>query len=452
MTHPRGRDQRNLGASATKPAALDPLNPPTDGDATMVRWAAAVSSRLDLREGSSSDYEAHVTRRELDKHLADLGVPVPGVVSLPAQGTPGSGLGVQVVANGALKTMSLEDLAAKFSNTTYFSTLSKRIDDPARFDTVAKTVEDKVLAEIGAVAGAGTSAKAGDLTTTVAQAIAQIQGATASGLRELSYASLGLTSALTGQTVFKTSSSGALAGTGTGSTPALATGTTNAVLMTAAKFAIVTATDVLGTGGGQVNPTTPQASRLPFDVDADGVFLKSNIKVSTGKSTFNGSQSLGGLGTFAVVGNTTAGTDNGFYAQGVAGSGFYGGTATGIGVWGEASGAAGTGMVAKNTGGGVALSVQGAMTTSSTALVTNLNADKVDGKDAGNASGNVPISNGTVNANLNAEQWNGATQAGISTGASTATSTLTNKPGSASSNSWLSVVISGTTYYLQAWT
>ncbi|AQR93491.1 hypothetical protein [Clostridium saccharoperbutylacetonicum] len=38
---------------------------------------------------------------------------------------------------------------------------------------------------------------------------------------------------------------------------------------------------------------------------------------------------------------------------------------------------------------------------------TNLNADKVDGYDAGNSSGNIPVSNGVVNANLNADMVDG---------------------------------------------
>lgn len=41
--------------------------------------------------------------------------------------------------------------------------------------------------------------------------------------------------------------------------------------------------------------------------------------------------------------------------------------------------------------------------------VVNLNADKLDGKDAGNANGNVPINNGELNVNLNAEKVGGYT-------------------------------------------
>ena len=41
------------------------------------------------------------------------------------------------------------------------------------------------------------------------------------------------------------------------------------------------------------------------------------------------------------------------------------------------------------------------------ATLTGKNADMVDGYDAGNAAGNVPVSNGTVNANLNADKVGG---------------------------------------------
>lgn len=43
----------------------------------------------------------------------------------------------------------------------------------------------------------------------------------------------------------------------------------------------------------------------------------------------------------------------------------------------------------------------------STTKVTNLNADLLDGYHAGNASGNVPISNGTLNTNLNSDLLDG---------------------------------------------
>jgi hypothetical protein len=42
------------------------------------------------------------------------------------------------------------------------------------------------------------------------------------------------------------------------------------------------------------------------------------------------------------------------------------------------------------------------------ASIYNINVDKHDGFDAGNASGNVPVSNGTVNTNLNADMVDGS--------------------------------------------
>lgn len=38
---------------------------------------------------------------------------------------------------------------------------------------------------------------------------------------------------------------------------------------------------------------------------------------------------------------------------------------------------------------------------------TNLNADRVDGRHAGNSGGNIPVSNGSVNSNLNADRVDG---------------------------------------------
>jgi hypothetical protein len=52
------------------------------------------------------------------------------------------------------------------------------------------------------------------------------------------------------------------------------------------------------------------------------------------------------------------------------------------------------GVVAKNTGSGTALSVEGPMTMTNTTLVTNLNADQLDGK---HASAFVEIASGQAN-------------------------------------------------------
>jgi len=46
-------------------------------------------------------------------------------------------------------------------------------------------------------------------------------------------------------------------------------------------------------------------------------------------------------------------------------------------------------------------------------VVTALNADQVDGFHAGNSSGQVPVSNGTVNTNLNADLLDGISASGF---------------------------------------
>jgi len=52
-------------------------------------------------------------------------------------------------------------------------------------------------------------------------------------------------------------------------------------------------------------------------------------------------------------------------------------------------------------------------TVASTTLVTNLNADLLDGLNAANTSGSIPINNGTLNTNLNAQFLSGYGHAGI---------------------------------------
>jgi len=50
------------------------------------------------------------------------------------------------------------------------------------------------------------------------------------------------------------------------------------------------------------------------------------------------------------------------------------------------------------------------LTVNSTTLVSNLNADQLDGLNTGNSGGNIPLSNGTLNTNLNADMVDGKHQ------------------------------------------
>jgi hypothetical protein len=92
-------------------------------------------------------------------------------------------------------------------------------------------------------------------------------------------------------------------------------------------------------------------------------------------------------------------------------------------------------------------------------------ADPLGGKTIGNASGNVPVSNGTVNTNLNADMVDGFHAShftvdgtgvgtainGFSSGTGTGTFVGTTKPGTSTNNSWLTINIGGTLYDFPVW-
>lgn len=152
-------------------------------------------------------------------------------------------------------------------------------------------------------------------------------------------------------------------------------------------------------------------------VTAGDITGTSNISI-TGTGSFNGATNSGGV-NYAGVFNSSKGTPGGVSA--FAGAGGFGvrgdaGTTGNIGVSGTSSG---SGEGVRATGGsGVALNVVGSMSISSTALVSNLRS-------------------ATCLLADNSTKWGGRTTSAITTGAATATFVNTNKPGSATSNSWL---------------
>lgn len=159
----------------------------------------------------------------------------------------------------------------------------------------------------------------------------------------------------------------------------------------------------------------------------------------------------------AIVGVVVADIGvTGYSDSGIGGK--FTGYSGGYGVFAQSAGVA---VSARKIGSGTALEVMGPMTIDNSTLVTNLNADKVDGYHAGNSNGNVPVSNGTINTNLFAEfssklQATGNTfqfKNGRSTGSQTPTAIPNNKPGTTSGSvAWLTINIDGTDYYVPSWT
>jgi len=167
-------------------------------------------------------------------------------------------------------------------------------------------------------------------------------------------------------------------------------------------------------------------SRTNGGMFANAFYARGVVKV-------DGSDTLSSYGYTSIDANGSGGADFGgvFYSNNAYGFGLVGWTDSGTtysGLYGYSSNNASYGVYAAHGGTGTALYVAGKMQITSTVLVSNLNADlldgnhasaflgagdtatnsdRVDGYHAGNSSGQVPVSNGTVNTNLNADLLDG---------------------------------------------
>ena len=231
------------------------------------------------------------------------------------------------------------------------------------------------------------------------------------------------------------------------------------------------------------NPTTGIA------IDANGIrmyqssTLKVNIPVSgspsfsgditggsnisiTGTGTFDGSSSDAGSLT-SLLANPSRSRPSGVraYSGSTGGNGIYGNAdnSSGSGYGGffrRQVGSSGAAVHAESSTSAPALEVVGTMTISGTTLVSNLNADMVDGLHAsslakisgGNSfSGSQYITGG----NLDVSGWvqcdNFRIDQTPSTGSATATFSGTNKPGGATTNQWMAINMNGTTKYIPVW-
>jgi hypothetical protein len=118
----------------------------------------------------------------------------------------------------------------------------------------------------------------------------------------------------------------------------------------------------------------------------------------------------------------------------------------------QASSLTGTSLVATSSA-GTAIDCQGKMSISSSTVVTNLNANYLQGNLAS------AFVTSTAGDAYSANRLNGSAGTnvlrfvqGTVTGTATASFPGTNKPGSNSSNVWIQITIDGTTLYLPAWT
>jgi len=257
------------------------------------------------------------------------------------------------------------------------------------------------------------------------------------------------------------------------------------------------AVTVDGVPAGQTAWTGPVAASIFQDIRSDnwnggvpttnaptgtvGYYIKQsngnmylNSVYARGVAQFDGANSTS-AGNSAILGNNTLSQPigvTGFTQPTVVGYGVYGYNSTaasnvGSGVHGVADGASASGVrgLSNNVGGygvratnnsaGVGLDISnGTMTTSNNTVVTNLNANYLQGNLA-SAFATVAVGTDAYAANrLNGSAGTNVLRfvQGTVTGTGIATFNASNKPASNSTNVWIEITIDGTTLYIPAWT
>lgn len=190
-------------------------------------------------------------------------------------------------------------------------------------------------------------------------------------------------------------------------------------------------------------------------VNAGDITGSANINIA-GNARFSGS-TTDGSSLYTVVCNAASIT-NGGGLKGYAGSSGVavygdGGTTGSRGVAGVGRASGVIGVQATNTASGLALEVtQGYMTINSTTLVSNLNADMVDGlhatKFVRTDTSSTITGNLDVGGDLRCNTFR--IDATPTTGSATA-NFADNKPGSTSTVKWFPISCNGVTYYLPVW-
>lgn len=168
---------------------------------------------------------------------------------------------------------------------------------------------------------------------------------------------------------------------------------------------------------------------------ANGFYSRGVVKINGSSSSSFGSTTAADINASGDADYGAVGFSDNAFGIGVVG--YTTNASSGVGVQGTSTTSASYGVLAANNAGGTALFVSGRQQITNNTVVTNLNADLLDGIQG---AGFWQSGGSTVSLNS------------ISSGASTATFSTTTKPGSASTNTWIGIVVNGTIYYIPAWT
>lgn len=381
------------------------------------------------------------------------------------------------------------------TNPTTSSPVLAKVDGAARSITIPgvpieKSYKAGIIASRVSAAGVESTAivNAWTRTGTTANLTANINGTAASAITghlsstgnvhsvDLSQISGDLDDISNGSTYFRTSANQV---TGAGRAyNALDSSNEYVKSLTSTKLSVVGSNPSTGWVGDSNGIRMYQSSVLKVNIPVSGspsftgdISGGSNIDIS-GSAKFNGYTNVSGS-SYCVSINGSGIQDSGLYVIAKTGSGnaavdavgpggadgVFGTSSTGVGVNGFATGAAGVGVAAVNSGGGTALSVTGLMTINNTTLITNLNADYVDGYHAsslaklsgGNAfSGTQSITGGLYVTSL-MECGSIRVDQTATTGAATATFPGNNKPGSTTTCKWVPFNANGTDGHIAWW-
>ncbi|MDT0138111.1 DUF1983 domain-containing protein [Acidovorax sp. PRC11] len=287
-------------------------------DKELANWAQAVTEHLEVRAGArGNEFERGVTLRELRDAMGGM----QGLVDiLDKDRKPGPGETVIDLGGGLSATVQIERFARSIIDSQLFRSLIKTLDDPTRFDHLAKEIRDELVRSIADEA-AKRGAEVRDLETIVQtnersfarqvrevtaslqQASAGIratQAAWSDGQRAMAtnvlqlQASLGkyyrdgtpgrasleqemtvlasYSDGLRAQYTFKVQAGGALAGFGIAAEERDGQ-TTSAFIILADKFAVVAP----NYSGGLLR--TPRPQDVVFGVDGNGIYLQANVYV-----------------------------------------------------------------------------------------------------------------------------------------------------------------------------
>jgi len=339
-------DNRVQGtAQATQRATLPGLELPRDAAPAQARFNRAVKEHLEVRQGTRGNpYERGLTLRDVDARLQSLGLTVSVSAAVPRTA---SGGGVATVGPGGTQTfIPFEALAEKLRSTKLFTDLTRRIDDPARFDDLPERTRALLLEDIAQVRQqADASIRRVDdviktATESFAQTVTTVQAnisQAAAGVRQVQFASASLNRATAGlvttitarldnfsggapgtatveskmtaiadratgleaQYTLKVSAGGAMAGFGLAATTNAAGNATSAFIIQADKFAIVSSSY----SGGLT--TSPDVTKIPFGIDGTGIFMTGNVRID-GDLLVTGTVTTGKLGTGAVTADKLA--------------------------------------------------------------------------------------------------------------------------------------------------